>query len=156
MLMPHSAPTPAPGPLFPQRDIDVYHARLKGLTPFYAKLLGIPAIMANKCGPWDSTIPGLASLSRQSSFPGLSSIAESDGTLCSQLDDEEGIIVSDVTLDPTRKATIPPKGHGRWFGPVERPVYLFPLIEMVGGLWYALSRERKCHARAISASTKPS
>jgi N-carbamoylputrescine amidase len=153
MLMPHSAPTPAPGPLFPQKEIVAYHTRLKGLTSFYAKLLGIPAVMANKCGPWNSTIPGLAFLSRESSFPGLSSIANSDGTLRSQLSDEEGVIIGDVTLDPARKVTTPPKRYGRWVGPVEKPVYLFPFIEMVGGLWYALSRERKRRALAISSHT---
>jgi hypothetical protein len=51
---------------------------LKSLAPYYAGLLGIPAVMANKCGPWISTVPGFSSLKQEPKFAGLSAIVDSD------------------------------------------------------------------------------
>jgi N-carbamoylputrescine amidase len=85
MLMPHSAPTPMPNPLFPKRYTEIYNQNLKSLAPYYAILLGIPVIMINKSGPWDSPIPMMPLLTQHSTFPGFSAIVDSDGTLMAQL-----------------------------------------------------------------------
>jgi N-carbamoylputrescine amidase len=151
MLMPHSAPTPARSPLIPSRQLELYEAKLRGLTSFYANHLGIPAVMANKCGPWESPLSGMPFLPQRSYFPGLSAIADSDGTVKAQLGDVESVIVEDVLLDPARKASQPPRTQGRWFGDIPWLTRLFVIAEMVGKLWYGSSSERKRRARAMSA-----
>jgi N-carbamoylputrescine amidase len=69
------------------------------LALWYAKNLGIPAVMVNKVGrsykPPPNEIKGF--------FPGLSAIVDSDGTVRQSMDDKEGIGIADVTLDPRRK-----------------------------------------------------
>jgi N-carbamoylputrescine amidase len=151
MLMPHSAPTPALGPFVPSRQIDLYEAKLRGLALFYANHLGIPTVMVNKCGPWESPLPGLPFLPQRSCFPGLSTVADSDGIVKAQLDHAEGIIVENVVLDPARKALQPPRTRGRWFGGVPWMTRLFVIIEALGSLWYGSSLERKRRARAVSS-----
>jgi len=76
---------------------------VKELSLRYARMLGLPVVMANKCGPWVSPMPGIPFHVERSSFPGLSAVADSDGTLKAQLGDGEGVIVEDVRLDPSRK-----------------------------------------------------
>ncbi len=152
-LMPHSAPSPAPGPLLPKRMIDnIYNENLKSLTTHYSNLLGVPAVMINKSGQWHSPLPGLPFLTQRSSFPGLSAIADSDGTLKAQLGGEERVIVADVLLDPSRKTNVQPSCRGRWSKDIPRVANIFRVIEFVGGIWYTLSRERKQRAREISSS----
>jgi N-carbamoylputrescine amidase len=151
MLMPHSAPTPALGPLSPSRQIDLYEAKLRDLAAFYAGHLGIPAVMANKCGPWESPLPGLPFLPQNSYFPGLSAIADSDGTVKAQLGDGAGVLIEDVLLDPARKAPRAPGTRGRWFGDISWMTRLFVITEALGKLWYSISPERKHRARAVAA-----
>jgi N-carbamoylputrescine amidase len=151
MLMPHSAPTPALGPLSPTRQIDQYEAKLRGLAAFYAGHLGIPTVMANKCGPWETPLPGLPFLPQRSYFPGLSTIADSDGSVKAQLGDAAGILVEDVVLDLARKAPHAPRTQGRWFGDIPWMTRLFVITEMVGKLWYSASSERKHRARAAAS-----
>jgi N-carbamoylputrescine amidase len=151
LLMPHSAPTPTRGPLFPRKALEKNERRLRELAGFYAKMLGIPAVMANKCGPWETTLPGMPFLPQKSSFPGNTAIADSDGTVKAQLDSETGVIVEEVVLDPARKSKTPPVTRGRFFGEVPWPIYLYPRIETLGRIWYRLSSERKRRAREISS-----
>jgi N-carbamoylputrescine amidase len=151
MLMPHSAPTPSLGPLSPSRQIDLYEAKLGGLVAFYANHLGIPTVMANKCGPWQTPLPGMPFLPQRSYFPGLSAIADSDGTVKAQLGDAEGIIVEDIVLDPARKAAQPPRTRGRWFGDIPWMTRFFVIIEVLGSIWYRSSSERKRRARAVAS-----
>jgi len=151
MLMPHSAPSPMPNPLFPARAVQKYDRDLEGLANFYASMLGIPAVLINKCGEWRSPLPLLPFLAQKSSFPGLTAIADSDGSMKAQLQKEEGVIVEDVTLDPARKTGTPPTGHGRWSHKVPWQMNQFRLFEFIGGLSYRHSSERKRRAREISS-----
>jgi N-carbamoylputrescine amidase len=151
MLMPHSAPVPAASALVANRHIDQYITRLRDLASVYASLLGIPVLKVNKCGPWESPLPGLPFLPQRSYFPGLSTIADSDGSVKAQLEDAAGVIVEDVLLDPARKAAEPPQTQSRWFGPAPWPTQAFVISEVVGALWYRLSGERRRRARAISS-----
>lgn len=105
LLMPHSVPTPVGGPLFPKNQVDLFHKHLAGLASLYSRVLGIPAVMVNKCGPWDSSLPGLPFLSQHSSFPGLTTVVDSDGVVKAQLGNAPGIVVEDVALDPTKKSS---------------------------------------------------
>lgn len=150
-LMPHSAPSPMVNPLFPAKAVRKYDGNLKRLAACYATMLGIPVVLINKSGPWMSPVPGLPFLTQTSSFPGFSAIVDSDGTTLAQLGAEEGVIVDDVTLDPSRKSGARPSRHGRWAMKVPWAMNQFRLIEAVGGMSYRLSVERRRRAREISS-----
>jgi N-carbamoylputrescine amidase len=156
ILMPHSAPTPMQRFLFGRKQIELYNNEIKEVAYRNARLVGVPVVMVNKCGSWQSPMPFPWGLSGQqkSSFPGLSAIVDSDGTVKAQLGREEAVIVEDVTFDPSRKTHEPPKCYGRWAfeGPWARNI--FQVIEATGRLSYSLSSERKRKARQISSSMK--
>ncbi|MDI6830046.1 MAG: carbon-nitrogen hydrolase family protein [Actinomycetota bacterium] len=151
LLMPHSAPSPMPNPFFPAGAVAGFNRLLEEMAPFYAAMLGVPAVFANKCGPWVSPMPGLPFLTQTSSFPGLSAIADGDGTVKARLGDEEGVIVAEVTLDPARKTGTCAAGHGRWAMRVPRATNLWRVIELAGGIYYRLSPGRRRRARAVSS-----
>jgi len=151
MLMPHSAPSPMPNPLFPRKYVEIYNLHLKDLAPHYAALLGVPVVMVNKSGRWDSPIPFMPLLTQHSSFPGLSSIVDSDGTLKARLGSEEGVIVEEVTLDPSRKTGVKPTCRGRWARKEPWVINVFRLVEAMGSAWYGMSGERKRRALEISS-----
>ncbi len=143
LLMPHSYPI-----------IAQMVFSLGELASHHANLLGVPAIVCNKCGPWQSPYPGIPFYKSNTSFPGLSTIADSDGAVKAQLGNEERVIVEEVTLDPARKIDKPPRYYGRWAlrGPWFRNAVI--AIETAGNLWYTLSSERKKRARLISSLKK--
>jgi len=151
LLMPHSAPTPSTSALVSRKNADDFNRGLKELAPHYARVLGIPAVMVNKSGPWQTPVPGLPFLKQDSAFPGLSTICDSDGTVKAQMGNEEGLIVEDVTLDPSRKTGTMPPCYGRWAVKNRIPIPAPQAIEAVGKTWYSLSGERKKRARQISA-----
>jgi len=150
LLMPHSAPTPMPNILFSRKQVEGYKRALQRLAASYSRLLGIPAVMINKCGPWQTPLPGLPFWNQDSTFPGLSTIADSDGTVKAQMGEEEGIIVEDVTLDPSRKTAVQPKCFGRWAMKDRMPLALPRVIEALGKVSYSFNSERKRRARQIS------
>jgi N-carbamoylputrescine amidase len=143
LLMPHSYPA-----------IAQMVMSLGDLALHYARLLGIPAVVCNKSGPWRSPYPGVPFYKSNSSFPGFSTIADSDGVIKARLGNEERVIVEEVTLDPTRKIRKSPRGYGRWAlaGPWFRNAVM--VIEALGRLWYTLSSEREKRARLISSPRK--
>ena len=151
LLMPHSAPTPSTSVLVSRKNADDFNRGLKELATHYAGVLGVPAVMINKSGRWQTPVPGLPFLQQNSAFPGLSTICDSDGTVKAQMGDEEGLIVEDVTLDPSRKTGRMPPCYGRWAVKNRIPIPAPQVIEALGKTWYALSRERKKRARQISA-----
>ena len=143
MLMPHATPAIA-GMVF----------SLGELAPAYARLLGVPSILCDQCGQWQSPYPGIPFYKSDSSFVGLSTIADSDGAIKAQLGNEERVIVEEVTLNPARKIRKPPRCYGRWA--LEGPWFRNAVIgvEALGRLWYTLSLQRKRRARLISSTTK--
>jgi N-carbamoylputrescine amidase len=156
LLMPHSAPTVMRA-LLGHKGVKGYENSLKELATRYARQLGIPVVMANKCGPWVSPLPGLPFRREISSFPGLSAIVDSDGALKAQLADEEGVIVEDVRLDPSRKTNRASQPYGRWawddaYGLPWLLRNSCPVIEALGRLWYTASAERRRRARKISSA----
>ncbi len=152
LLMPHSAPSPMPSLLFPASAVAFYNDRLKDRAERYAMMLGIPVAFINKCGPWVTTMPFMPFLTQRSRFPGLSAIADSDGTVKAQLGDEEGIIVEEVMLDPARQTGVCPASRGRWATRVPLAMNQFRVLEAMGRVWYRFSRERRRRAREISGS----
>lgn len=151
MLMPHSAPSPMPNPLFPASAVAKYNQNLKELAVSYAKMLGLPVIMVNKSGAWESPIPGMPFFTQHSSFPGFSAIVDSDGRVKAQLGDEEAVIAEDISMDPGRKTGTHPPCHGRWAMKTPWLMNQFRLIEAMGKVWYTMSRERRRRALEISS-----
>jgi N-carbamoylputrescine amidase len=149
VLLPMSAGTPSP--VFPirRKDAAEFDRMLQGLAAHYAKSLGIPVALANKCGPLVTALPGMMPMQR-TRFPGLSTIADSDGTVKSQLAGEPGIAIAEVVLDPGRKSTAAPKRHGRWALPVPWFGYLFPIAESLGRRAYDRNRNRAARALAVA------
>ena len=149
VLMPHSYPvsSSATGMFGKERMI----RSLQRIAPLYASLLGVPVVLANKCGPWESPIPGPQVVKLTgAAFPGLSVIIDSDGSVKAQLGDQEGVIVADVTLDPAQKRHPVPPHYGRYVtpGPPQRAV--LRLVEGMGQLRYELSSTRRSKARLVS------
>jgi N-carbamoylputrescine amidase len=69
------------------------------IASWYAKKLGVPVAMVNKVGrsykPLPNEINGV--------FPGRSAIVDSDGTILQSMDDQQGIGIASITIDPDRK-----------------------------------------------------
>lgn len=148
LLQPMSAGRP--NSLLPG-DAERFDQMLREGPAHHAKVLGVPVLMANKSGPLETDMPGwLPRL--KSSFPGLSAIVDSDGSVRASLGDEEGVIVADVTLDPERKRQERPKCHGaRWSLPV-LPWYAFlwPLTQRMGEKAYAANARRVASAKTAA------
>lgn len=152
MLMPHSAPSPMKSILTPQKAVNAFNSNLKELAVTYAKQLGIPAVMVNKSGKWETPLPGNPFLKQVSSFPGFTAIADSDGKLKAQLGDGEAVIVEDVIIDASRKTNSQIECKGRWTGDFPWGIKIWRQVEAMGGIWYSLSSERKRRAREISSN----
>ena len=149
VLMPHSYPVPAESSGLFGKERMVRNLQM--IPTLYASLLGVPVVLANKCGPWESPIPGPPFGKMQDRyFPGLSSIVDSDGSVKTCLEDGEGVIVADVIMDPTRKRQAIPPHYGRYIlpGPPQRIVVR--LIESMGRIRYGLSSTRRSRARSVS------
>jgi len=141
-----------PKPLIPG-DVKRFEKMLIGGRAILAKALGVPVITANRTGALETELPGgLPYL--KSSFPGLSSITDSDGTIKAELGDEEETIVADVTLGAPRPTTHP-KCYGRmWAVPVPWYAFIWPLTQKMGIKDYHTNPRRKQHARRITQPSK--
>lgn len=157
LLMPHSGPCILWGPL-PlvgewQREM------LRGLAGFYAGAFGVPTAMVNKAAGNDSWSPApwVPLVRLRFHFVGQSTICEADGKVCAQLDEQEGIVIGEVVLDPgrTRQPLRLPTGY--WSRPPPRfPrtwAMLFRVLERTGKAAYALSRSRRLAARETAAGS---
>lgn len=149
VIQPTAAGTPTP--VFPirRKDAAAFDCMLKDSSAFYARALGVPIVMANRCGPLVTPLPG-GFPAQDTRFPGLSAIADSDGMLKAQLGADEGVICAEVTLDPARKAKQAPKAYGRWALPVPWYAFLWPLTQKLGERAYAKHRTRPEIALAMA------
>lgn len=137
-----------PGPILPG-DVARFDRTVKGIAPHYATVLGVPVVMADRAGPMRTKLPDGSEL--ESSFPGFSMIVDSDGRVKAALEEEEGVLVEDVQLDPNRKKTRPPKCFGRgWAVPVPWYAFVWPLTQRMGERAYAANAARAQRARAIT------
>lgn len=149
VLQPTSAASPAPTFPLREKDSQGFGAFLAGGPPQYARALGVPVVMANKCGPLVTALPPPFPF-QDTRFPGRSVIVDGDGSIQARLDDEEAVIVADVTLDPARKQASLPPLRGRWSMPVPWYSFLWPLTQWSGERAYARSAQRKKKARAMA------
>lgn len=148
--MPLSAGTPTP--VFPirKRDGIAFEENIKALPAHHARVLGVPVIMANKCGPLVTRMPA-GMPDQDTHFPGLSAVVDAGGLVCSQLGGEQGIALGVVTLDPARKVRTPPPAHGRWALPVPWFSIMYPMAAFFGARVYARNPRRARKARSIAA-----
>ncbi len=154
VLMPFSAPTPQQRWYYGRRQAQAFLASFRHAARTYARLLGRPAVQANKSGPWRSTLPAFFP-AQDSRFDGQSQIADGDGSVVAQLGAEQTVIVGEVTLDPARKiCSLGPRrrGHGSWITPVPAEFRLYWMIEAMGARAYRKSERRRARALARSAS----
>lgn len=151
MLMPHSAPMVRELPPISR----LMHDGLVHLAPFYARQLGVPAVMVNKVSVRGSKtrLPPLPWLKLTFEFVGPSTIADADGKVLDRLDDREGIVVADVVLDPKRRRSAPPATGVYWSRDMAhgaKPVeWLWRGLARLGARAYGLNDRRKTAARAI-------
>jgi N-carbamoylputrescine amidase len=145
MLMPHSYCTPTQATkMTSHADID----RLNGLPGHVARLynewFGVPVLMCNKSGTWDSPVPdSTLGTPKDFRFSGRSTLLDADGAVCAELGDEEAILVGTVTLDlAQKKQTVPPK-YSRYIYPGAPGREILRLMEWRGSLYYTFSKLRK-------------
>jgi N-carbamoylputrescine amidase len=154
MLMPHGWPTPCKtNQQVSEQDILDHRERTKRLASIYSEHLGVPAVFVNGVGPMGRMIGLLGKFMGPEIFrlEGRSRIVDSDGTIVGELGSEEGVIISIVTLDPTRKHYSEPESYDGWLLPgnaVSRKV-IIPFDVSYGQLWYRLTPLRKKKAQEI-------
>ncbi len=148
LLIPMSAGTPAPKFPMRKKDTVVYDELLRGLAVHHARALGIPVVMANKCGPLVTPMP-FGMPFQDTVFPGLSTIANAHGEVLSQLQANEGIALAEIELDASLKTKKVPRSYGRWALPVPWFSFMFPLVAFLGSFHYSWNKERAARANAL-------
>jgi N-carbamoylputrescine amidase len=157
LLMPHSTPCMTMGPL----DLGGAQVRqlLRSAAGFYAQAFGVPTVMSNKAAGQDSTspIPWLPLLRLHFHFVGQSTICDADGNVADRLDEQEGVVVAEIALDPQRKhrpVTLPRGYWSRtpplWPAIPRISATVFEALECAGKAAYRLSRSRGIAARKSS------
>jgi len=150
VIQPTSAPTLMKKFPFREKDVEAVYTLVKKAPQIFSEKLGVPVILANKCGNWSSPMPGL-SPDQHSKFIGLSSIVDSDGSIKAALGrEDEGIIVEDIVLDSSRKATKPPICNGKWSMEMPWFAFLWPFTQWLGEKSYAKNKERRNRAVSVS------
>ncbi len=147
VLMPAAAGRPKP--ILPG-DVRRFEKMLLESRKIFSKTFGTPVVMANRVGPLETKLPGHLPYLK-SSFPGLSSIVDSNGTVKGELGDEEGVIVADVNLNTGVKDRDEPKKYGKTWGiPVPWYAFIWPLTQRMGEKSYAANPRRRERALAVS------
>lgn len=131
-------------------DVKRFEKMLIGSRAIFAKSLCVPVIVANRVGPLETDLPGNLPYLK-SSFPGLSSIVDSDGVVKAELGDEEGIIVADVCIGHKAERKSKPKRYGKMWGiPAPWYAFIWPLTQKWGEKSYATNIRRKERALSVS------
>lgn len=152
MLMPHSYCTPTqPTKLTSQDDIDRLNSRPGLVARLYNEWFGVPVLMCNKSGAWNSPVPDtILGVPQDFRFSGRSLLLDADGSLRGELGDEEALLVGTVTIDPAlKKQTRPPK-YSRYIYPGSAGREIIRLMEWRGGLSYTFSKLRKTKALSFA------
>lgn len=148
VLQPLAAGRPKP---FQPGDIQLFDRMIAHIAPRYAAALGVPVVLANRTGRIQTPLPG-AHEDFDSSFPGLSQIVDSDGRVLAKLGNEEGVIVAEVRLDPSRKKISHPRRYQQMWA-LRVPWYadIWPQTQAEGEQAYAVNERRKQRALEFSA-----
>jgi len=151
MLMPHSYCTPTQTTkMTSQADIDQLNGRPGLVARLYNQWFGVPVLMCNKSGPWNSPVPDTTlGVPQGFRFSGRSTLLDADGTLAAQLGDEEAVLVGSVTLDPALKKQTRPAKYSRYIYPGSPGREIIRLMEWRGSLSYHFSSLRKQKASTV-------
>jgi N-carbamoylputrescine amidase len=143
-------PTAAGRPL-PMRpgDIELFDRMVERIAPRFAKVLGVPVVLANRTGHIQTPMPaGLGIF--DSNFSGLSRIVDADATVKARMGTEEGVIVAEIHLGPTGKGIPRPRCYGKmWALPVPWYAPMWPQTQKDGELAYANNDLRRQRAVKI-------
>lgn len=163
LLMPHAAPIPyRTGGLVNEKDIPEARQTMSQMASDRASRIGLPTVFVNQVGPrgaekWAGLF-GAVMNPDTFHLGGLSTIADPDGIILAQLDEQrEAVIVADVLLDQSRRKPSRSRGHGTYGGGFVVPhPFIFEAMCYVDsffcGLAYKLSAERRSIAHAISTN----
>lgn len=135
--------------LFPD-DLKRTGDMLKRGRKLYSDVLGVPNVMTNRAGILDTDLPG--SLPRlEGKFLGLSMIADAEGkVLASFGEDDEGVLVADIVLNPEKKKKATPKKFGgRWAFSMPWFAFIWPITQRTGEKAYRNSERRAAKARLV-------
>ena len=153
VLQPHSCPS-IPSYL-PRWAVRTFETEIRDTAKRYAMGLGIPAVFVNKCGPFDTPLPMFPYRLRVP-FAGSTAIADSDGTVLTQVEKEEAVLVKTVQLDAGRKTHRALPSRGLWTS--RAPWYALRYLEWVdrrAKASYAKNRRRVAAARAMTRQNDP-
>lgn len=149
VLMPHSYCTPTvPNKLYTLHDIERLKKLPVNVAHLYNGWLGVPVVLCNKSGDWDSPVPNRIFGSPSGfKFSGRSSIIDANGNTLAELGEEEGIGYGQISIHAgsCRKAEIPKYSRYIYPGPAGREITR--LMELQGYLSYRFSRKRKEKAK---------
>jgi len=117
-------------------------------------------VMVNKAAGEDSwsPVPWVPLVRLRFHFVGQSTIASAGGNVCDQLDEQEGVVVAKVALDPEQQRRPPRLPSGYWSRPPpllprfpQTSAALFRVLEWTSTTTYTLSRARRVAARICSS-----
>jgi len=139
-LQPSAAGRPKP---FVPGDVARLEKTINNARVVHHKALGVPIVMSNRVGKLEGKLPGVMG-NIKSSFMGASYISDSDGTVLGDLGQNEGVIVEEVTLDPSLKPNTPPEKYGKmWSVPMPWYGFIFPMTQKWGEKSYAGNTRRR-------------
>lgn len=145
MLMPHSYCTPTVGNRMTSRDdINRLNSLPGKVAKLYNELFGVPVVLCNKSGSWDSPVPWtILGTPKHFTFSGRSIIIDSDGEVKAELGDDEKVAAAEITLNTSlkRNSKIPEYSRYIYPGPAGREI--LRLMEWRGRLSYNTNRIRK-------------
>lgn len=143
-------------PYLPGATAHIVH-RLASVAPHYARALGVPVVMAGRVGRLDTMLPaaqgGRPNREFHTSFPGLSSIVDSDGSIVAALEtEEEGTLLGEVRLMPVHATSVERKRYGlRWAVPMPWMALIWPGMNRRAQRAYAENPRRAVAAKALAA-----
>jgi N-carbamoylputrescine amidase len=151
MLMPHSYCTPTqPSRITSQADIDRLNNLPGRVARLYNKWFGVPVMMCNKSGAWDSPVPdSTLGVPKGFRFSGRSIILDADQTVRGELGDEEGVLTGAVTLNPALKKQTRPSKYSRYIYPGSIGREIIRLMEWRGSVYYTFNKLRKEKAALV-------
>lgn len=136
-------------PLVPG-DLARFDSLIRRGAPHFARVLGVPVVMANRVGAFEIPLPD-EGVTLHSGFCGLSRIVDAKGRVQAALGEEEGVIVGEVQLGVCRRAARPPKCFGtRWALRVPWYAFIWPTTQYPAQRAYLASERRKARARVLS------
>ena len=147
ILQPTAAGRPKP---MKEGDIELFDSMIQRCAPYHARALGVPVALADRTGHIHTELPGGFG-EFNSSFPGYSTIVDSDGVVKARMKAEEGVIVAEVVLSPERKCSKRPRCYGgMWAFPMPWFAYIWPETQQMGEKDYAVNpRRRQATLKAV-------